>query len=229
MGGNADFISWLLSIDEVEVNSKGGDNINTPIHIAAIIGNVAGILPFIESDKANLDIKDVWETTPLTEAAERGYIDIVKALVESDRVDVNSQDDMNRTPLSHAAQRGHFEVVRFLLGTENVNANEVDSDGKSPLHHAVTYQREEIVTYLLHSGQVDASLSVKDNSGRTSLDWALAMSGRDHSITELILDRMEAIGISTEARVHTWEICQQFPYASLYDLDDIDNIFSRKS
>ncbi|KAF4812486.1 Vegetative incompatibility protein HET-E-1 [Colletotrichum siamense] len=110
MGGNADFISWLLSIDEVEVNSKGGDNINTPIHIAAIIGNVAGILPFIESDKANLDIKDVWETTPLTEAAERGYIDIVKALVESDRVDVNSQDDMNRTPLSHAAQRGHFEV-----------------------------------------------------------------------------------------------------------------------
>ncbi|KAE9577642.1 hypothetical protein CGMCC3_g6125 [Colletotrichum fructicola] len=196
MGGKADFISWLLSVDEVEADLKSSKfKSYTPVHIAAMMGNVVGILPFIESDKADLDIEDSWGQTPLEKAARGGYVEIVKALVESDRVCVNSPA---RTPLTHAAGKGRVEVVKFLLGTGKVNANEANK-----------------------FGQVDASLSVEGFLGKTPLERALQNFGLHDSITELILDRMEAIGISTEARTHAWEVCQQLPYAGVYNFYEI--------
>ncbi|KAF4419546.1 Alpha-latrocrustotoxin-Lt1a [Colletotrichum fructicola] len=219
MGGKADFISWLLSVDEVEADLKSSKfKSYTPVHIAAMMGNVVGILPFIESDKADLDIEDSWGQTPLEKAARGGYVEIVKALVESDRVCVNSPA---RTPLTHAAGKGRVEVVKFLLGTGKVNANEANKFGETPLNNALYSGTADTARCLLDSGQVDASLSVEGFLGKTPLERALQNFGLHDSITELILDRMEAIGISTEARTHAWEVCQQLPYAGVYNFYEI--------
>ncbi|KAK1841683.1 ankyrin repeat protein [Colletotrichum chrysophilum] len=215
MGGKADFISWLLSFDEVEADLKSSKfKSYTPVHIAATMGNVVGILPFIESDKADLDLEDSWGQTPLEKAARGGYVEIVKALVESDRVCVNSPA---RTPLTHAAGKGRIEVVKFLLGTGKVNANEANKFGETPLNNALYSGTADTARCLLDSGQVDASLSVEGFLGKTPLERALQNFGLHDFITELILDRMEAIGISTEARTHAWEVCQQHPYAGVYN------------
>ncbi|KAF3809381.1 hypothetical protein GCG54_00011580 [Colletotrichum gloeosporioides] len=208
MGGKADFIAWLLSIDEVEVNSKRHNHPCTPIHTGISIGNMAVILPFIESDKADLNSQDTWGMTALAEATKRGYVGIVKALVESNRVDVNLEDNSNQTPLSIAAERGLVEVVRLFLGTGKVNANQVDVFGRTPLHNALHTSPGETARCLLESGQIDASLSAQDRSGRTPLREALNSLGRDHSITELILDRMEAIGIKREDALQAAEYTQ---------------------
>ncbi|KAH0426562.1 ankyrin repeat protein [Colletotrichum camelliae] len=226
MGGNADFIAWLLSVDEVEVNSKAGYYGYTPIHITAVLDNMAGILPFIESNKADLNIKDTFGGTPVVTAAKIGFFEIVKALVISERVDINSSDGWGQTPLSHAVRWDNVELIRFLLETGKANANVVDKFGKTPLHLALGSRNEKTTRCLLDSGQVDASLSVEDSLGTTPLDRALEEFGPDHSITGLILDRMKAIWISTEARVHAWEVAQQFPYASLFDLSDLSDIVS---
>ncbi|KAK2745972.1 ankyrin repeat protein [Colletotrichum kahawae] len=222
IGGNADFIAWLLSVDEVEVSSKAVRSGDTPMHIAAILGNMAGILSFIESDKANFDAKDRWGRTPLSTAAESGFVEIVKALVESDRVDINLSDKYGQTPLSHAAKQDQIEVVRFLLGTGKANANVIDEYGVTPLHFALNRGHEETTRYLLDSGQADASLSMENRWGSTPLDDALENFGRDHSITELILDRMEAIGIDIEAALQAagYELQSE---ASDYHGDDSSN------
>ncbi|KAF4843016.1 Vegetative incompatibility protein HET-E-1 [Colletotrichum siamense] len=159
MGGRVDFIEWLLSQDEIEVEPERLQYGYPPVTIAAYTGEVARILPFIESDKANLDARDEEWETPLMHAVMGDHADIVKALVES--------------------------------------------------------------------GQVDASLPAEgkgrewspSRDGGTPLEMALKYFGRDHSITKLLLDRMEVIGISTGATIKAWEDVQRFPYVSIDDYD----------
>ncbi|KAI8295321.1 Vegetative incompatibility protein HET-E-1 [Colletotrichum sp. SAR11_240] len=205
MGGNADFIAWLLSINEIEPNLESSYNGYAPISIAVVIGGVAGILPFIESNRAELDVKDVRGRTPLANAASRGYVEIVKAFVESQKVDVESQTKRGKTPLSLAAEYGHIDVVKFLLETGKVNPNAADHFGLTPLHYALNERQEEIARCLLESGKADASLLTRGAAGITPLGEALRYCGPEHSITNLLLDRMEAIGISLESAVKAEE------------------------
>ncbi|KAF4837172.1 Vegetative incompatibility protein HET-E-1 [Colletotrichum tropicale] len=243
MGGRVDFIEWLLSKDEIEVDSEYFKDGYPPIAIAAMIGEVVRILPFIESDKANLDAENQEQETPLMHAVKRGHADIVKALVESDRINIELQNWEGETALMLAAAKGHVEMVRYLLERANANPNAVDDWGNTPLHHVLMadssyagrkrrgnpqYQAEKqvpITRCLLDSGQADASLSAEskhrifsqDRDEGTPFEMALKYFGRDHSITRLLIDRMEVIGISTEATIEAWEDVQRFPYVSIDD------------
>lgn len=201
MGSNAGLIGWLLSVDEIEANLKTKRNHYTPLAIAIITGNMAGIQSLIESEKADLDTKDdEWRDSPLILAAERGYVEIVKALIESDRVDINSQNCLKVAALSIAVGKKQVDVVKFLLETGKVNPNEPMAMVQTPLCFSlISSQYEEIALCLLDSGQVDANLCVEELGGFTPLYIALHEFGREHLIIELMLDRMKAIGIDSEA------------------------------
>ncbi|KAF0329084.1 ankyrin repeat protein [Colletotrichum asianum] len=205
MGGRDDFIAWLLSKGEVLANSERDSFGLTAINIAAILGHIAGVSQFIKIGTADLDSKDNWGQTPLANAALRGHVEIVRVLVETNRVDVNSQDELEQTPLSSAAEHGQVEVVNFLLENREVDPNAVDLYGKTPLHHALAESMEETVQYLLDSGKVDISLSVKGEDNRTPLESALMEFGEEDSTTKLLVDRMEAVGINTEAVIQLWK------------------------
>ncbi|KAL3302800.1 ankyrin repeat protein [Colletotrichum asianum] len=205
MGGRDDFIAWLLSKGEVLANSERDSFGLTAINIAAILGHIAGVSQFIKIGTADLDSKDNWGQTPLANAALRGHVEIVRVLVETNRVDVNSQDELEQTPLSSAAEHGQVEVVNFLLENREVDPNAVDLYGKTPLHHALAESMEETVRYLLDSGKVDISLSVKGEDNSTPLESALMEFGEEDSITKLLVDRMEAVGINTEAVIQLWK------------------------
>ncbi|CAI0650564.1 unnamed protein product [Colletotrichum noveboracense] len=221
MGGNTDFIAWLLSIDKIELGPKGKEHPYTPVKLAATIGDMAGILPFIKSDKVDLNTKEIFGNTPLATAVTKRWINIVKALIESGRVDVNLQNNQKQTPLSHAAESGYVEGLRFLLGSAKANANEADIFGETPLYTALHMGQQETARLLLDSGQVDVSLSIESVRRRTPLDQALLTFGHDHSITKLLVHRMKLIGISTEATIKAWEDFQKFPYASADNISDI--------
>ncbi|KAI8302828.1 hypothetical protein K4K61_007629 [Colletotrichum sp. SAR11_59] len=205
MGGRDDFIAWLLSKGEVLANSERDSFGLTAINIAAILGHIAGVSQFIKIGTADLDSKDNWGQTPLANAALRGHVEIVRVLVETNRVDVNSQDELEQTPLSSAAEHGQVEVVNFLLENREVDPNAVDLYGKTPLHHALAESMEETVQYLLDSGKVDISLSVKGEDNSTPLESALMEFGEEDSTTKLLVDRMEAVGINTEAVIQLWK------------------------
>ncbi|KAF4880492.1 Vegetative incompatibility protein HET-E-1 [Colletotrichum siamense] len=76
IGGRVNFIEWLLSKDEIEVDPE--DSMEPPIAFAAMTGEVVRILPFIESDKANLDAENQEQETPLMHAVKRGHADIAR-------------------------------------------------------------------------------------------------------------------------------------------------------
>ncbi|KAJ3951499.1 hypothetical protein N0V92_012088 [Colletotrichum tropicale] len=151
IGGRVNFIEWLLSKGEIEVDSEYFEDPYPPTAIAATIGEVARILPFIESDKANLD----------------------------------AQNKLQWTPLMLAANGGHADIADASLSTESKGWR-----------------------------------WSRGRDGGTPLEMALKYFGRDHPITKLLVDRMEVIGISTEATIEAWDDVQGFPYVSVDDIDD---------
>jgi ankyrin repeat protein len=70
----------------------------------------------------------------------------------------------------HAAiDRRNVEVVEWLID-HGADCNTRYSDGQTPLFYAVTKGRIEVVQALVEKG--GASLDIRDDKGRTALDWA---------------------------------------------------------
>lgn len=84
-----------------------------------------GFTPF--PAKVNINMKDKWGQTPLSNAARYRHKPILKLLLEN-KVDIDAKDNNSQTPLSWAAGNGHETVVRLLLENK-VNANAKDSYG----------------------------------------------------------------------------------------------------
>jgi hypothetical protein len=60
-------------------------------------------------------------------------------------------------------------VVRWLI-QHGADCNTRYSDGETPLFHAVTNSSVDVVRALVEEG--GASLDVRDDCGRTAIDWA---------------------------------------------------------
>jgi uncharacterized protein len=67
-----------------------------------------------------------------------------------------------------AAYEGNLEFVEFCM-LQGFSPNAIDEKGRTPLMIASFKGKERIVRYLLEK---KADVSVKDNEGRTALDYA---------------------------------------------------------
>ncbi|KAF7891311.1 uncharacterized protein EAF02_001636 [Botrytis sinoallii] len=105
---------------------------------------------------------------------------LAKALVKVG-TNVNLANSLKSSPLHVAVERNRFEMVKFLLGCANVNIKAVDGNIRTPLNRAV---RLQLVTKVLLA-QEDLAIDVKDDKGKTALDYA--RSQKDKKIEDLIL------------------------------------------
>ena len=80
---------------------------------------------------ANLNAKDTYMNTPLTEAALQGHLKTVTFLLEYRPldIDINAQNIEDRTALHKAAYNGHSEIIKVLLAAgadprkKDINSN----------------------------------------------------------------------------------------------------------
>jgi ankyrin repeat protein len=114
-----------------EKDAKQCDNIfyQTPLHLAAINGNIDSIAPILDKVRSIDEIED----DPF------------------ERLDIDARDRFGDTPLMLAIRHGNIGAFNFYL-SHGANVNISDFNGKTPLKLAIQKQRKEMVRLLLENG-----------------------------------------------------------------------------
>jgi hypothetical protein len=127
----------LKAKKQVDINATNPQGVNrnppsgeTALHYAAQLGRL-DIVKALVQRKANINVKDVYQDTPLMCAVFYNCTDVVKFLLEQPGIDANA-DSHGQTALYRAAEGGHKEIVILLLNHPGIDINKVYNDGRTP-------------------------------------------------------------------------------------------------
>ena len=159
----------------LETNIKDGDNLATPLIIAARDGKldfVKVLLRYEANVEArgtiNIDGEIVDGCTALWVAAANGHLAVVRLLIEQN-AEVDARTSYNSTPLRAAAFSGHLDIVRCLVENgADVNARNILRN--TPLNTACYNGHIDVVSYLVENG---ADINLENHNGDTSLHAAV--------------------------------------------------------
>jgi len=169
----------LIGASPELVNAIGEDN-DTPLHSAAVMGKMNAVLFLIEKGAA-INARNTTNQSPLFYAAYAGHAAIVDTLIGRG-AQFDYQDARGFAPIHFAARQGQLAVVELLV-SKGAAFDTRGYQGKTPLHFAAMEGRTEIVRFLVARG---AKLDTRDDKGVTPLASAL---GEGHAETaELLLD-----------------------------------------
>ena len=167
--GMHDIATFLVVEHSQDVNARGFDRKETPLHVALRQGHVEVIRVLLEHG-ANAEARDKHNRTPLLWASRFRHVDLAQVLLEHG-ADTEARDGDNRTSLLWASQDGQVELARVLF-KHGADTEARDEDDYSPLERATQKGHVELVQALLEHG---ADLSAQNKRGHTPLHWASAM------------------------------------------------------
>ncbi|XP_035219625.1 transient receptor potential cation channel subfamily A member 1 homolog isoform X2 [Stegodyphus dumicola] len=142
----------------------------SPLHYAAMRGNIIATSQLLQCNKINTEVSDKQEMTPLHCAANYNSPEVVELLLNAS-ADPEANDENLSTPLHLAANTGNKEIVLLLLeAVEKHNERklkeyieEKNISGNTALHLAVTKGHLEVVKLLL-SKAANVKVTVDDDS-----------------------------------------------------------------
>ncbi len=174
-----------LIIEKADLNLRDGAG-NTPL-FAAIKFDKEDIFDLLLEKGADPNgsgraSEKTENQTALFVAIMQGREDLVKKLLDKN-ADPNIADSTGALPLSEAVLRRNStpEIVKMLLD-KGANPNGQEADKVTPLMYAAenknvsSQTRNEIVQLLLAKG---ADKKMKDNKGKTAVDWAKQGGNKD--------------------------------------------------
>ncbi|CAB0029428.1 unnamed protein product, partial [Trichogramma brassicae] len=188
--GDGQFVEKFFKITEdlkkkvqVDVLDKHG---NTPLHLALSIGKKKEA-EWLLRKGANPDLANAEGLTPLHIICKRKDDGILKSeilkmffKVNADlqqEVNVNAKDKCGRTALQLALARCHWDAGNLLLKAK-ADPNLTNEDRSTPLHIICKNDRDDWGAVLFLKTCQDLKLkvemNVRDKSGRTPLQWAVA-------------------------------------------------------
>ncbi|XP_071104302.1 serine/threonine-protein phosphatase 6 regulatory ankyrin repeat subunit B-like [Haliotis cracherodii] len=172
-GHNPKVVSFLLE-KGASVNVRSKVTGDTPLHIAAAAAAVLwGSGEFVDvllKARADVNVQNNTDDTPLHKAAERGSAECVEVLLKAG-ADVNVQNNTGDTPLHEAAEWVSTECVDMLLKAGS-KVNVQNNTGNTPLSKAAERGSTKCVDVLLKAG---ADVNVKNNTGDTPLHKATGL------------------------------------------------------
>ena len=104
----------LLASYGADVDHRDNIQLSSALHIAVMRDNLELLILLKIELKADTNLRDRDEVTPLFLAAERGNKDMIYILFNRDVLEMARKSD-KMTPLLIASERGHSEVVERLL------------------------------------------------------------------------------------------------------------------
>ena len=159
----------------LEKKTKDGDQITTPLIIAARNGNLesAKMLLRYKVDieargTVKVDDQIVEGSTPLWVAAATGHLCVVQLLIERN-ADVDGKTITNSTPLRAAAYQGSLDIVTCLV-ENGADVNARNNYEHTPLMIACYNGHINVATYLIERG---ANMDLQDKEGNTALHESL--------------------------------------------------------
>lgn len=115
--------------------------------------------------KADVNIRDKSGNTALIQAARKDQVGAVRLLIEAG-ADLNLKDNKGVSALAMASALGKFGSMHLLINS-GADLNSLNNERATPLIEGVG--RLEVVKILIEAG---ADSKIKDNSGKTALDYA---------------------------------------------------------
>lgn len=153
---------------------KVAPRFETPIHAAAIEGNVERVLQMIDNGWDVNTVSPVRGDTPIFAALQHKHFDVANALLDHG-ADVNFAGVGKSTPLHHAALVNNTEIIARMMKM-GADPTRVDDARHLPLHYAVERANLEASKLLL----VDPELMDQpDTHDRTPLDHAVELPKSD--------------------------------------------------
>lgn len=141
---------------------------SSPLHAAALIGNVEIIKVLL---KSNPDVNfDMYGYNPLHIACSKGHLAVVLQLLNHYSPDtILKSTKFGISPLMIASFAGHIDIVRVLL-TEGADVNFIDEIGTTPIKLAVQNDFPDVVEYLLENGaKINQTLHAACKQGNVNL------------------------------------------------------------
>ena len=158
--GMHDIAEFLIVEHSQDVNARGFNDKETPLHVALRRGH-ADIAQLLLEHGADAKAQDDEKRTPLFLASQSGVLEAVLVLLGRG-ADPNAQNENGCGPLERASEGGHMEVARVLL-EHGADVKAQDRSNYSAIHLA---DGEGISRLLLKHG---ADANVTNTLGRTPL------------------------------------------------------------
>ncbi|XP_046564007.1 histone-lysine N-methyltransferase EHMT2-like [Haliotis rubra] len=166
-GGDRETVEFVLSLDGVDINSRGQGS-RIPVMWAAQWRH-RDVVELLVSRGADVSLVDDGGRNTLYWACRGGDTETVEFVLSLDGVDINSRGWRSRTPVMEAAWWKHRDVVELLV-SRGANVSLVDYDGNNILHWAYRGGDRETVEFVLSLDWVD--INVRNNYRQTAADVA---------------------------------------------------------
>ena len=125
-------------------------------------------MALLDENKDLVNVKSMFEMTPLHIAAEQGFVDVGEILIERG-AEIDSKNGVLKTPLMLAFQNKH-SIFAIMLMNKGADVNAMDHQGRTPMMYAIDRcVHDDLIKLLLKRG---ADPHVKDSDGRTTLMYA---------------------------------------------------------
>ncbi|WLV25279.1 ankyrin repeat domain-containing protein [Aciduricibacillus chroicocephali] len=170
--GNPELVRSILESADYQVDEKNGKG-ETPLLIA-VHNNSVKISKMLIDHGADINEQDDILDSPYLYAGALGRTEILKYMLEKATPDETKFNRYGGNAIIPAAEKGHLENVKLLLEKSKSDVNHQNDFGYTALIEAVALTDgstvyQDIVQVLLDGG---ANPNLKDNNGKTALDYA---------------------------------------------------------
>lgn len=169
---DTDLVEEILKTNDYDINEKDTEG-NTPLNLA-VHANEITIAKLLIDHQANINIQNTMNDSSYLYAAAQGKTEILAYMLENATPDLTIHNRYGGNGLIPAAEKGHIENVKLLLAAKQEPINFQNNSGYTALIEAVALRDgsklyQDIIKLLLENG---ADQHIRDNSGRTALDYA---------------------------------------------------------
>jgi hypothetical protein len=153
-----DIAMFLIVEHSQDVNARGFDEEETPLHVSSYRGHVE-IARVLLKHGADIEARDSADYSLLESVALRGHVALAQLLLEHG-ADASAQGKESRaTPLYWASAVGQLAVAQVLL-SHGADVTAQCEDNQTPLHRA---ENEEVAQLLLEHGADASALDIEES------------------------------------------------------------------
>eukprot|EP01080_Neovahlkampfia_damariscottae_P007364 gene7364-11686_t len=170
-----------LCLEGADVNVQNETDGKTPLHIAALKGDLPLIQFLVTHPKIDINSVDDNQLTPIYCGAEKGHKEIVSFLLEKE-ADFTIADENQVSVLHLLSEQGNKVLVKLMIEKYGADINSVTVDDQTCLHYAAKSQQHSVIQYLIERDQMERKAlqkSEENKNGEEDIDFGQFINWQD--------------------------------------------------